>query len=333
MKFHQLLFICLLLLICLKFGFGQTNYKISIEGNSYKHPRIYRGLDVITRYERYSKDDLISFSEKLNQLSQTKLNNWEDSYTSDIGDARDLGFIWHKDKGFVSYYIDTCYPELTSIDFGKVKETVETLEIIPQLDKKSPQKKQGWTKFIKVRWDDRKYLVEESALLSFAEYAAGIYVNPPDTGSVNYNHWTSYWVTGDMSKEPKGLPVFPKSYKRFERKQIFSKIISVGKRTIEDDKTLGNINFSKSVFYEVKIKGGKDLGIKEGMEFYCSKLWNRVYVTKVNSNTSIGYIQIDIDENESEKCTNSNYEPIQCPKIQKGFRLETMIGFRNYEPF
>lgn len=325
----KILLASLLLIFALQVTFGQSNYIISAEENSYKHPRIYHGQDVYTDFNRYSKTDLINFSEKLNLLLQTKNIDWEGSYYRDLDEVGESRFIWSKNQGFINYYVYTCRPELRFVKYGEVKETNETVEVIPQHTENSPQKKQITTKYVKIKWSGREYLVEESSLSSFAEKAVGIYVEPTDSENENYNHWTNFWVRGDMEKELKGLPVFPSGYKKFERKPIHSKILSVEKRTIEE-KELGNRWFSESAWYEVVIDGGSNLGIKVGMEFHSSKLENVIYITKVNSNTSVGLIQVEIDENKDDKCTDDNGNSKKCPKIQRGYKIETVTGYMYY---
>ncbi len=123
----------------------------------------------------------------------------------------------------------------------------DAVQIIPEFTENSPRK-QTSVRYVKVKWNDRLYLVEESSLPAFAEKAVGIYVEPKDTSNENYQKWTNNWVKGDLEKPLTGLPEFPLSYKKFQRSPIEGKIISVGRRTIENEKTVGNTTFSDSSF-------------------------------------------------------------------------------------
>lgn len=325
----KILLTLFLFILAFQISFGQKSYEISDENNTYKHSKIYQGQNLYTEFNKYSKNDLITFSEKLEALSKSKQIGWEDFYSGDNDEVGLAALIWSKESGFVSYYVYTCQPSIRSVNFGNIKETSDTIELIPEIDKSSPRKNQSPTKYVKVKWSDRKYLVEENSLLPFAEKAAGIYVEPSIDENSIPNRWANYWVSGEIGKDLIGLPVFPSSYKKFERKPIYSRILSVGKRTVEE-KELGNAWFSESAWYELKIDGGMNRGIKKGMEFYCPKLENIVYIVKSNPNSSTGLVQVDIDENKKDKCTDDKGNAKNCPKIQSGYQIETITGRMYY---
>ena len=313
----KIIFTSLLLIFSFQLSFAQKNYEISAEENTYKNSKIYFNQNLFTEFDRYSVSELINFSEKLNTLPQTNSIGWEGIYSDGSGSEVGISnFIWNKDKGFVSYYVYTCQPSLRSLNYGAIKETVDTLEIIPQIDQNSIRKNVKLIKYVKVNWSQRKYLVEESSLLAFAEHVAGIYVEPEDSENDSYLKWSNFWVTGDFDRKLIGMPVFPNAYKKFERKAIETKIKTVGKRTIEKDKSLGNTFYSESAFYEVIIEGGLNKKIKERMSFYCPKIQNFVYITKVHSNYSEGFVRVDIDESKKDYCIDEENKPKKCPQIK-----------------
>jgi len=169
-------------------------------------------------------------------------------------------------------------------------------------------------------------LVEESSLPAFAEKAVGIYVEPKDTSNESYQKWANNWVKGDLEKPLTGLPEFPPNYKKFQRLPIEAKITSVGKRNVENEKTLGNTTYSEAAFYEITISAGKNKDVKEGMSFEIPEIENSLYITQVNSKTAVGIISRPIDVNKNDECFGDNFDKIFCPKIKNGLKVKTQIG-------
>lgn len=319
----KILFALLILTLDFQVCFGQKNYEISLENQSYKNLKIHHGQDLYIYIDLYSKNELINFSEKLNSFTNSKFSNWEGGFSGLMSETSFSTLIWNKEIGYVSFNVDTCRPDLRLIDYGNIKETDSTVEFIPQTDTNSIRKNVKPTKYVKVNWTPRKYLVEESSVLAFAENAAGIYIESENTDSEAYMKWTNFWEGSNSEKPLLGLPVFPKEYKKLERKAIETKIRFVGKRTIEKDKSLGNTTYSESAFYQITLTGGSDLGIKEGMEFYCPVIQDFIYITKVNPNYSEGLIEVDIDENKRDSCFSDENKSIKCPKIKADLFVTT----------
>jgi hypothetical protein len=310
---------------------GQEKYEISIENGTYKNPLVYDGNEIyISLSNKYSKPELIRFSENLDRLvGQANLSAWEGSYDWAYSETAYTRLYWTKELGYVDFQVYTCLPELRSINFGIISETDSPIDFIPQPDKNSIRKNTNPTKYIKVRWGDRQCLVEETSLLSFSEKAAGIYVER-DVESVDYMSWSRYWERGDSDKPLIGLPLFPSKYKNLERKPIKSKIAEVRKRTIEVERTIGNAIYSEAAWYEVIIEGGSNIGIKEGMEFYCPKIENTISIVEVAATSSRGIIHFEIDENKQDKCFDDTGNIAKCSPIKKGFAIETVTGRINY---
>lgn len=323
----QRVFLVLLIFAAFQTCFGQSEDDGQPSENWLKQYGIYNEQFLYHRFDRYSADDILNFRKKLNLILASNSNSeWEGNYS--VGYEETVGYSrlhLKPEIGFVSFYIYTCMPELREINYGKITETPDTIQIVPEFIANSPRK-HPLIKYVKVRWNDRYYLVEESSLTAFAEKAAGIYIESKDASIADSQKWANHWVSGDLEKDLIGLPEFPASYKKFQRRPIEAKIVFVGKRTVENDKTIGNTTYSESVFYEVKINAGQEQGVKEGMKFEIPEIENELIITKVNAKTAVGLISRTLDENQNEECFGENYIRIPCPKIEKNLLVKTSIG-------
>ncbi len=292
--------------------------------NGYSDSRLFH------RYDLYSKQDIASAKEKLALLFKDQTESeWEGIYH---GIGSEVGFSqlrWSGKNGFLYFYIYTCLPELRQLNFGKVLDSLETVKFIPEYSENSPRKDSKAERLVKVRWGKRNYLVEEDSLEVFYEKAVGIYVDPNNlTENDEYitPKWTNFWVKNDGENEPAGLPVLPKGYEKYKRLPIQSKIISVGKRTTEEGKTLGGINYGEGSFREVAIGAGRNDGVKAGMTFEIPKIAELITIIKAEDNAAVGLIHRDIDESRKDSCYGENFKPIACPKISVGLKVQTQIG-------
>lgn len=327
MNLHKIFLIILFCVVSLTVCLGQNEPEF-VEGETWVNQYgIYQDVRMMFRYDRYSREDTVKFREKLDLLKEAKFaDEWEGTYFSGFPDEVGISsFRWSKDVGFVDYYVYSCLPELRYINYGKIANSSDFIQTIPEFAVDSPRKATP-VKYVKVKWSDRHYLVEESSLLAFAERAAGIYVEPEDS-SEDRQKWSNHWVKGDLEQELIGLPEFPASYKKFQRQPIETKIISVGKRTIEEEKELGNRFYMDEVaVYPVTVGAGKNKGIKKGMSFYISGMEDEIFITEVNQNTAVGIIIRTIDENKIDYCLDNESNKIACPKIKTAIKIKTQTG-------
>jgi len=326
MKLPRIFSIVLSLIISLQICFGQNTEENQPTENWLKQYTNYNEQFLYQRFDRYSKDDVIKFRAKFDLLNNSKnKDDWDGIYSTGYGD--EVGFSQLRlksDTGFVSFYVYTCLPELRYLNFGKIVKSPETIKLLPEFGDNSPRKVNPLT-YVKIKWSNRYYLVEESAIPAFAEKIVGIYVEPEDTSNKNYQKWNNYWVSGDSEKPLVGLPEFPASYKKFQRSPIEAKIISTGKRTVEE-KTLGNTSYSEAAFYTVTIDAGKNIGVKAGMKFDIPETEDELFIIQVNQKTSIGLIHRDINDNKVDLCRDENYTEVSCPKIKNSLKAKTSIG-------
>jgi hypothetical protein len=323
--------ICLSILIfvsSLAVCFGQDKPE-TVEGQTWVNEYdIYQDVRMTFRYDRYSKEDTVKFREKLDLLKAAKFaDEWEGAYYSGFPDEVGVSsFRWDANAGFVEYYVYSCFPELRYLNYGKITNTPEFIQTIPEFAADSPRKEKA-VKYIKVKWSNRHYLVEESSLLAFAERAAGIYVEPEDDSSEDRYKWSNHWVKGDLEQELTGLPEFPASYKRFQRQPIETKITSVGKRTIEKEvQTARWFTPEENAVYQVTVEAGAKKGVKRGMIFEVPETGDAILITQVNQNYAIGIIGRDINENKNDNCLDRNFNQIVCRKIKSSLKVKTETG-------
>lgn len=279
------------------------------------------------RFDRYSKEDIARFQQKFDGLVDfEKADEWEGVYFDDVDPVGFSQFRWKKNSGFLSFYIYTCLPELRSIDYGQIAVSADSILLLPETAPDSPRRSLP-VKYIKVKWNDRHYLVGESSLLAFAEKAAGIYSDSENGENEQFQRWSDFWVTGDLTQDLAGLPEFPAKYKKFERNPIIGRIISISQKKVIDQFELENRFYSSPVaVYNVKINVGKKHGVKRGLTFLIDEIEETILITEVNQNSSVGVLVRNLPEDNSEDCRGENGDEIPCPEIKKGLRVSTQVG-------
>ncbi len=277
-------------------------------------------------HSKYSERDLEKFREKLQAIRSTgSQDQWEGRFAP--GGLDDLGIsildISSK-AGFAGLYIYTCMPTLRAIDFGTVNVRPDTIELVSEEIAGSPRKPKRTT-YVKIKWGNRFYLVEEKSLPAWSEKAAGVFIAQEDYSQP----WSNYWVTGDFENEPAGEPEFPDRFKYLKREPIKTNILSVTSRSIEKDVETGNtFHSAESAVYRVVIAAGRKHGVKKGMELELSEMSDVLTITEVSSDRASGLIVRAIVDPQTDHCLSDDTkpEPIECPKIKVGTKISTKIG-------
>jgi hypothetical protein len=332
---REILSTILISLSLLPVCFGQDKSE-TVEGDNWVNQYgIYPNLLITFRYDRYSKEDIVRFREKLDLFKNAKLRDeWSGIYYVGYEETVNHSELHiNPNIGFIDFNVYTCLPELRYINYGRIVHTADFIQLSPEFALNSPRKSEP-VKYVKVTWGDKYLLVEESSLSAFAEKAVGIYVEPEDDSPENKYKWIDFWVKGDLNSENHfqveneylGLPQFPASYKKFQRYPIETKIILVGKRIIEEDKAVGSAVYTEAAFYEATIGAGKNKGVKEGMYFEIPEIENKIFITKVNQNNSVGIIVRMIDDNKNDQCYDDDSNKISCPEITSSLKVKTQIG-------
>ncbi len=333
MKSQRIYFFILISILSLSFCFGQD---IQPEKNWLASYGIYPTEFLYQRYDRYSKEDLVNFGEKLDLFKKAESKDeWSGIYY--IGSEETVNHSElriNSNVGFVGFNVYTCLPELRYIDYGRIMNTADFIQLLPEFAENSPRRSEI-AKYVKVKWGDKYLLVEESSLSAFAEKAVGIYVESDEDSSESRFKWTDFWVKGDLNSENHhqveneytGLPQFPESYKKIQRSPIEAKIISVGKRAIEKDIEIGGwFHSDETAVYRVTIGAGSNKGVKKGMLFYSAELNEMISIIRVNQSNAVGLMSRDIDENKNDHCLDNDANKIPCPKISSSLKVKTQIG-------
>jgi hypothetical protein len=289
---------------------------------------IYREQFLYHDYNRYSQLDVMRLRNYLDRFgTEATSDDWSGNYAWGAPAETDFSILKiNPAVGFAILSVYTCRPELRSINYGSIVEGPESIELVPVIPNGSPRKATKQT-FVKVRWGGVRYLVELDSLASFAEKAVGIHVEPDDSNSRNYQKWTNFWVSGDFETPPAGLPIYPPSFKRYERKPIRSEVRWVAPRKLVKEISLGNTFYSaESSVYRISVRAGAREGVKRGMMFYLEPSNEEVFITQVGLNGSIGVLVRAIDENRQDYCLNDSASKFTCPSILKAMRLTTKIG-------
>jgi len=331
MKLPKTVLVLMILLVLFQIGFGQE-FKEDENWINTSQPFLIHAL------KNYTKEDVVKAKEKLNLIKQSKIDTeWEGSYTMPA-DMSDTQLLWSSTTGFVNYYIHTCTIELRSLNYGKVINNTDS--VILTAEKNQPPffgtGKTGQIKLIKVKWGDLRFLVEEEDLEVFCELAAGYY-GSGKTETIEMNGesyqtqtaiWGDFWVKSeDISNEdtPKkkafGLPILPKSYERFIKQPIETKIVSIGK--YQKDLPADDSMMKYSHRY-VNIGAGKNLGIKTGMQFYVSDLGERISIVEVKDKISVGVLERWVDSETHEESCFNNSGDIPCKLPKAGMKIKTI---------
>jgi hypothetical protein len=308
--FTVVLSILLISAVC----FGQDdgsdeNWLLEFRGEYTNYERIFY------QFTTFTKEDVANAKQKLKSIKTfAPKDEWEGIYydNTPVGDSR---LIWNAEGGFLDFYF---YHQLKSLDFGKVAVLADMIELVSEKSLNSnPGKTKADSKFVKVKVGEVHYLIPENRLKDFCESAVGLNT---DLGFINNYYWAK---EEDLNKKVFGLPVLPKKYAYLIRYPIEAKIIRVGKRKIV--KSESDSLFSE-IHYDVIISAGKNKRIESGMNFFVEALGEWVQIEKVFTNSSVGFIRREFDEDKKEECLDSeggsgNFIP--CKKIAVGMKAKT----------
>ncbi|CAN5808950.1 hypothetical protein BH20ACI4_BH20ACI4_31920 [soil metagenome] len=280
---------------------------------------------LIHSYRNYTQADVVAAKQKFILLKQiSPMNEWEGMYDNS-GHTSDTKLIWNSQVGFIGYYVNTCSLELSSLDFGYIKINADQIELFSEKTPNPESKnKISPEKFVKVKWGDVHYLVEEDELETFCELAAGYYGSgkPVETeiDGEKFTHlksiWEYYWQkVEEPDKKVFGLPILPNKYKHLVKIPIESEILAINEHKLD----LAEEDFMSSTSYRyVTISVGKNKNIKPDMEFYIPDLQERIKIIEVGEKTSKGVIERWFEKEENrEDCRKDGQEiPCQNPKVR-----------------
>lgn len=116
--------------------FGQKQDDSQLGENWLKEYGIYSEQILQFRYDRYSKEDLVNFRQKLDAMKDAKFDEWEGVYFHDLGELSFSRMHLKGDVGFLDFYIYTCQPELRRVNYGKVSFAADAVQLLPEFAEK-----------------------------------------------------------------------------------------------------------------------------------------------------------------------------------------------------
>ncbi len=327
MKISKTIFLLVSLLFSVSFSFAQDsvdseNWIGIIEGGQSPY--------LIHYYQNYTQTDVVKAKQKLILLKQiSPKSEWEGIYDRS-GNLSDTKFIWNSQVGFITYYIHTCQPDLRGLDFGSViisGDHIETLSEKPQ--NAESKNKTSIEKFVKVKWGDVHYLVEEDELETFGELAAGYYGSgkPAETEfngekfTYQKSIWDTYWKkVEEPNKKVFGLPLLPDKYKHLIKIPIEAEILTINEHKIDE--------FEEGImphsYRYVTINAGKNKNIKPDMQFYVPALEDRIKIIEVGEKTAKAVLERWFDTEENKEQCYKDGEEIACKNPAVRMKVKTV---------
>lgn len=272
-------------------------------------------------YRRYSKEDVAAAQAKWEQIEEdnrrAQEDEWSGNYTIDYpaelggGTALDE-FRWSPQSGFVEVYVYTCTPELRRLNYGSVFSSSSMVQLLPDRAPQSPGGHEPATRYLKVKWGARHYLIPEERLAIFCDRAAGLEMRK-EGGIVIHDF---YLKTDDLEKQAEAMPVLPPGYESFVKEPIDARITAVGAGFRKIDR---ENDWWDEFIVPVTINAGSARGVKRGMSFNARGFEEAetIKITQVGQKSSAGVIVRSIRKqpcvkiDETDDCQSPAYAPVR----------------------
>lgn len=215
-------------------------------------------------YARYSIEDVRAARAKWESIElenkQAGEDEWAGGYS--LMPEFEVAFEhlrWSPRAGFVDVYVYTCQPELRYLNFGSVTVSPTTVQMLPEYPPRSGRKTAQVTTYVKVKWGDRHYLIEENRLADFCDAVSGTGVYKE--GVIERGFWLK---SSDSEKATRGRPLLPPEYRHLLKRPVDSKVIAVDKSYVEHYND--NDCMTRTVT-PVTLNAGSKSGVKAGIAF------------------------------------------------------------------
>lgn len=196
------------------------------------------------------------------QIGRPTMNaqdEWVGDYQiGDVSDVRMKVLRWSAEKGFVFFNLNAYSANVDELDYGDVVSASPShVEIIPRRAPESRNKR----KFVKVKWGQQRYLIEDHAVPDFCDYVVGLGShNGLAGGEADFlSH------RDDVSKPTAVLPTVPLEYREYVRRPIDTRITKIGKSYVEVDP---ENEWFDDLVTPVTINAGSDQKLKRGMRLH-----------------------------------------------------------------
>lgn len=282
-------------------------------------------------YKSYSKTDFENTVAKLKLIKSQNLIDLNDEWAGDyvmFGNLDVYVFRWLPNAGFVEIGVYTCIPELRRLNYGSITSTPDYIVRNSAL----AEAKEKTTKFVRVKWGEQRYLIQENRISEFYRYLAGY----NDDGT-DYIDEPFFWVHKDDAEKPFAeMPVVPAIYAKFIKKPIKATVTQFLRKQIKavefnENEGMKDVNGNTIPYYEsqtfVKLDAGSSKGVKRGMGFnpiISESGGLRLKIVSVDKHSSMGVVVVLLGEEKQE--TEADSELIQMFKV--GAKLSTSSIFQ-----
>jgi len=188
----------------------------------------------LLNYRSYSESDFANAAAKLKDIKSENSNSvdeWAGDYSAQSGEVNVIALRFSPQAGFVYANFYTCLPELRGLNYGTVSQTPDSILLTSQTSQRNGQT----TKYLRVKWGERHYLVPENEVAQFYKFVAGFGWKEDE-----YVFFDFLLKNDDAEKPIVGMPVVPRGYERFAKKPIEATITEVLRREIESEQVYGD---------------------------------------------------------------------------------------------
>lgn len=180
---------------------------------------------------------------------------WAGDYTLDMS-VRLHALRW-SDKGYVFFNVNSCMANVDDFDYGDViADTPAHIVVVSRRDSGG----RGERKYVKIKWGEQRYLVEDHAVRGFCDYVAGL---------DSYNGMAveaAFLMHAEDSERPTALlPTVPAEYAEHVRRPIDAKVTRVGRAYVEVNT---ENEWWDDLVTPVSLNAGSDHGLRRGMRLH-----------------------------------------------------------------
>ncbi|HYP00627.1 MAG TPA: hypothetical protein VER76_10595 [Pyrinomonadaceae bacterium] len=251
----------------------------------------------------------------------TGSNDWAGDYQKDMS-VRLHVLRWSPTAGFVFFNVNSCMANVDHLDYGEVvADAPSHLEVVSKRLPGAGNKR----KFVKVKWGQQRYLIEEHGVPGFCDYVAGL-------GAHNGGVFEEGFLLhgGDSNQPTAVLPTVPPEYRKFVRRPVDAIITKVGKSYTEVDPENEGWN---DLVTPVTINVGSNREVRRGMKIHIldsDEFDESVEITRVGVESALGIIVRSVRKRPGVKLNEwDDGEDAPEQPISVGWRLTTSLHKRS----
>jgi len=260
---------------------------------------------------RYTAEQAAAARSLWERIGEADDDGWAGDYEVDMS-VRSHFLRWSP-KGFVFFNVNTCTANVDDLNYGEaVADAASHFEAASM---------RGARKFVKVKWGERRYLIEDAHVGGFCDYVAGLgsYNGPGAQGGADF-----LGRRGDGERLTALLPSVPPEYRQYVRRPVDARVTRVGRSYVE----VGTENeWWDELVTPVRVDAGSDRGLRRGMSLHAldsDEFGERVELTRVGTNYSLGILVRSVRKRPGVKLDRWDDGRDDAPRpVAVGWRLTT----------